>query len=121
MDILLSNNIICKNDLLKINDSIDCDFIKILNTQVKLFYQFNFLSSSYFKNWLKDPIKISKRKNKIEEKFSNHSKFLFKKCPEEYKKYKLLLLHTACNFIFYFQNNPLKFGKKNIGNDNDNL
>ena len=107
--------------MLKINDSFDCEFIKILNTKVKLFYQFNFLSSSYFKKWLKDPIKISKRENKIKEKFSNYSKFLFKKWPEEYKKYKLLLLHTACNFIFYFQNNPLKFGKKNIGNENDSL
>ena len=121
VDILLSNNIINKNDLFKINDSIDNDFNNILNTKVKLFYQFNFLSSSYFKNWLKDPIKISKRENKIEEdkKFPNHSKFLFTKNPEDYKKYKLLLLHTACNFIFYFQNNPLKFGKKNIGNNNN--
>ncbi len=102
LDILLSNNIISKNDLLKINDSVDCEFIKILNTKVKLFYQFNFLSSSYFKNWLKDPIKILKRENKIEEKFSNHSKSLFKKCPEEYKNinYYYYILLVILYFIF---------------------
>ena len=121
VDVLLSNNIISKNDLLKINNNVNSEFLNILNMKIKLFYQFNFLSSSYFKNWLKDPIKISKRENKFDEleKFPNHSKAIFKKCPEDYKKYKLLLLHTACNFIFYFQNNPLKFGKKNLNNDNN--
>lgn len=50
--------------------------------------------------------------NKNCEKFPNHSKNIFKNNIENYDRYKKLLLHTACNFLFYFQNNPLKFGKK---------
>ena len=50
IDVLLSNNIISKNDLLKINDNINSEFLNILNMKIKLFYQFNFLCSSYFKN-----------------------------------------------------------------------
>lgn len=50
--------------------------------------------------------------NKNCEKFPNHSKNIFKSDVENYERYKKLLLHTACNFLFYFQNNPLKFGKK---------
>ena len=112
------------------------EILTILNMKIKNFYQFDFLRSSYFKTWLRDPIKIKNIdmnylnnssnsndgnnssgsiNNKNCEKFPNHSKNIFKSHPEDYEKYKRLLLHTSCNFIFYFQNNPLKFGKKNIG------
>lgn len=118
VDVLLNNNLITACDSAIIMNSNDQCIINLLTMKIKTFFQFYFLHSAYFKNWLKDPIKIGKEKeaseqNKNCEKFPNHSKNIFKMSPDDYHKYKKLLLHTASNFIFYFQNNPLKFGKKN--------
>lgn len=118
IDVLLNNNLINSSDSVIILKSNDQAIISLLTMKIKIFFQFYFLHSTYFKNWLKDPIKIDKEKvtidqNKNCEKFPNHSKNIFKMSPDDYHKYKKLLLHTASNFIFYFQNNPLKFGKKN--------
>lgn len=63
-------------------------------------------------NSIENFIKETVQSNKNCEKFPNHSKNIFKNNIENYDRYKKLLLHTACNFLFYFQNNPLKFGKK---------
>ena len=123
IDVLFKNNIINKKDFEENKNYLDKEFIDILNLKIKFFYQFHFLSSNYFKMWLKDPIKINNNNNKTNIKFPNHSKNIFKENNENYIKYKLLLLHTATNFIFYFQNNPLKFGKKTNNNNyliNDN-
>lgn len=118
IDVLLNNNLINSSDSVIILKSNDQAIISLLTMKIKTFFQFYFLHSTYFKNWLKDPIKIDKEnvtidQNKNCEKFPNHSKNIFKMSPDDYHKYKKLLLHTASNFIFYFQNNPLKFGKKN--------
>ena len=106
------------------------EVVSILNIKIKNFYQFDFLKSNYFKAWLKDPIKIKNIglnnnntsssitmiKNCINnlKTISKPSKTIFKAHPGDYEKYKRLLLRTSCNFIFYFHNNPLKFGKKII-------
>ena len=89
------------------------------------------MKSNYFKCWLKDPIKIyendiklnnsliEKKNEKFNKnclKFPNHSKNIFQLNQENYEIYKKLLLQTTNNFIFYFQNNPLKFGKKQRNN-----
>lgn len=125
VDVLINNELISEKDSKIILGSCSPELLNTLNMKIKNFYQFDFLRSSYFKTWLKDPIKIKGTKvyndddsnffNKNCEKFPNHSKNIFKSHPEDYEKYKRLLLHTSCNFIFYFQNNPLKFGKKNLG------
>lgn len=141
IDVLVNNELISREESNLILKKSSTEILNILNMKIKNFYQFDFLRSNYFKTWLKDPIKIKNvdinylnqsnnnssnsnndgnnssgsLNNKNCEKFPNHSKNIFKSHPEDYEKYKRLLLHTSCNFIFYFQNNPLKFGKKNIG------
>jgi hypothetical protein len=129
VDVLINNNLITKEDSITMLEHANHEVISILNMKIKYFYQFDFLKSNYFKSWLKDPIKlknialnnnnsssITMVKNCINNSktISKHSKTIFKAHPEDYEKYKRLLLHTSCNFIFYFQNNPLKFGKKII-------
>ena len=141
VDVLINNDLITKDESATMLVQANNEVLNILNMKIKNFFQFDFLKSTYFKAWLKDPIKIknikldsttsssssssisinpvissmnsSSNNNKNCEKFPNHSKNIFKTHPEDYEKYKRLLLHTSCNFIFYFQNNPLKFGKKN--------
>lgn len=144
VDVLINNDLITKDESATMLVQASNEVLNILNMKIKNFFQFDFLKSTYFKAWLKDPIKIknikldsaissssssisinpvissmsssSSNNNKNCEKFPNHSKNIFKTHPEDYEKYKRLLLHTSCNFIFYFQNNPLKFGKKhNLG------
>jgi len=113
-------SIIRKEDVETIMNFASSSVLAILNKKVKYHYQFDFLYSKYFKQWIKDPIKISKNEsscnndilNKNCLKFPNHSKNIFRKNKEDYEIYIRLLMQTSCNFIFYFQNNPLKFGKK---------
>lgn len=115
LEVLVNNKIIEKEEYDLIFSSNNDHLKEYLLKKVKNLYQFEFLKSTYFKNWLKDPIKIYENNanlNKNCEKFPNHSKNIFKSNPENYDRYKKLLLHTSCNFLFYFQNNPLKFGKK---------
>lgn len=127
IEVLINDEILSQEEA-KIILNMNCSYnnesslYEILNMKVKNYYQFHFLKSSYFKNWLRDPIKISSYKfyksntdkvvEKPRKKSLNMSKNIFRTQPEDYEKYKKLLLHTSCNFIFYFQNNPLKFGKK---------
>jgi hypothetical protein len=115
LEVLINNNVIDENNFYNIFSSDNHELKETLQKKIKNVYQFEFLKSPYFRNWLQDPIKIMKElgsKNKNCEKFPNHSKNIFKTDRENYERYKKLLLHTACNFLFYFQNNPLKFGKK---------
>ena len=126
VDVLINNNLITKEDSIAMLEHANHEVVSILNMKIKYFYQFNFLKSNYFKEWLKDPIKIKNIglnnnsssitmvKNGINNSktISKHSKNIFKAHPEDHEKYKRLLLHTYSNFIFYFQNDPLKYGKK---------
>jgi hypothetical protein len=120
LQMLINNSIIRKEDVETIMNFASSSVLAILNKKVKYHYQFDFLYSKYFKQWIKDPIKISKNEsscnndilNKNCLKFPNHSKNIFRKNKEDYEIYIRLLMQTSCNFIFYFQNNPLKFGKK---------
>ena len=129
VDVLVNNGLITKENSITMLSQANHEVISVFNMKIKNFYQFDFLKSNYFKAWLKDPIKIKNTnsspsitinslKNTVNncnnnyKTISRHSKTIFKAHPEDYEKYKRLLLHTSCNFIFYFQNNPLKFGKK---------
>ena len=130
VDVLINNDLITKDESTTMLVQASKEVLNILNMKIKNFFQFDFLKSTYFKAWLKDPIKIknikldgtisssssvsinpvissmsssSSNNNKNCEKFPNHSKNIFKTHPEDYEKYKRLLLHTSCNFIFYFQ------------------
>jgi len=115
IQMLLNNGIINSDDVGTILTFGSEDFVKLMNTKVKYQYQFGFLASSYYRQWIRDPIKIEQRSNSVNKnclKFPNHSKNIFKKNKEDYSIYVKLLMQTSCNFIFYFQNNPLKFGKR---------
>ena len=120
---MLLNNLIIKNEDIPIIMEKASESLKsLLNKKVKCHYHFDFLSSNYFKKWIRDPIKImrnnSERLNIINKnclKFPNHSKNIFSRNKEDYDIYIKLLMQTSSNFIFYFQNNPLKFGKKAKG------
>jgi hypothetical protein len=128
LQVLMNNQVIDFNDLKHINNSTNENLKILINKKIKYHFQFDFMSSKYFKNWLRDPIKIYDKVRKIKFiqnrdkimeklnknclKFPNHSKNIFQSNQENYEIYKKLLLQTTNNFIFYFQNNPLKFGKK---------
>ena len=120
LELLLNNSIIKTEDVEKISKYGSESLISLLNKKIKNHYHFDFLSSKYYKQWIKDPIKISNFHQKFNNelsnknclKFPNHSKNIFSKNKEDYLIYIKLLVRTSCNFIFYFQNNPLKFGKK---------
>jgi hypothetical protein len=58
LDILLNNKIIDQQDVVKIFSSENEDLKCFLNKKIKYLYQFEFLKSAYFRNWIKDPIKI---------------------------------------------------------------
>lgn len=119
MQMLLNNGIISNEDVGNILTYGNEKVVSLLNKKVKNQYQFEFLVSKYYRNWIRDPIKINEHEkvktnfvNKNCLKFPNHSKNIFKRNKEDYEIYIKLLMHTSCNFVFYFQNNPLKFGKK---------
>ncbi len=121
MEVLVKNGVINSTDYNMIINSSNENLKSFLGKKIKQLYQFEFLPSSYFRSWLRDPIKIldDSKPNKNCEKFPNHSKNIFKSNTENYIRYKKLLLHTACNFLFYFQNNPLKFGKRQKESDSE--
>jgi hypothetical protein len=120
IQMLLNNSIIRKEDIDVIVNYASETVTSLLNKKVKYHYQFDFLNSRYFRSWIRDPIKINKLDGKTRPsminknclKFPNHSKNIFCKNKEDYDIYIKLLMQTSCNFVFYFQNNPLKFGKK---------
>jgi len=121
MKMLLNNSIINHSDVGIAMACGDEKLINLLNMKVKYQFQFYFLTSKYYKQWIRDPIKIMQRGDrKLKEniinknclKFPNHSKNIFLNNKEDYAIYIKLLMQTSCNFVFYFQNNPLKFGKK---------
>ncbi len=58
IDVLLNNDIIDHQDCQIIFSSDNKKLKDFLTTKVKYQYQFEFLKSGYFRNWLKDPIKI---------------------------------------------------------------
>jgi len=121
---LLKKNCVLTTEDLSFIENLNNDRLNtLLNKKVKSHYQFDFLRSSYFKAWARDPIKIyqslrgegnmkNATSNKNCLKYPKHSKNIFKKNTESYDTYIKLLIITSCNFVFYFQNNPLKFGKK---------
>lgn len=125
-ELLVKNRVMTTSDIKYIEKTSNCSKLNVLlNKKVKFHYQFDFLNSQYYQNWIRDPIKIyqnisvennykqkksSQNKNCL--KYPNHSKNIFKNNTEHYEIYIKLLIITSCNFIFYFQNNPLKFGKK---------
>ncbi len=58
IDVLVNNSIIEHFECQKIMNSDNKKLKDFLLKKVKTLYQFNFLGSSYFRNWLNDPIKI---------------------------------------------------------------
>jgi hypothetical protein len=126
-ELLVKNKVMTVPDIKYIEKQNNLKLIELLRKKVKFHYQFDFLHSEYYQNWIKDPIKIYQNinardhttykhkkstQNKNCLKYPNHSKNIFKNNTEHYEIYIKLLIITSCNFIFYFQNNPLKFGKK---------
>jgi len=121
LQMLLNNSIITNYDVGVAMAYGDEKLISLLNMKVKYQFQFHFLPSKYYKQWIRDPIKINQKGNRKSKetnmnknclKFPNHSKNIFVNNKEDYAIYINLLMQTSCNFVFYFQNNPLKFGKK---------
>jgi len=123
LELLRRNNVLRANDVIYIENLKSTKLNELLNKKVKYHYQFDFLNSDYYKDWARDPIKIyqnlrsegtlknvSSNKNCL--KYPKHSKNIFQNNTENYDIYIKLLIITSCNFVFYFQNNPLKFGKK---------
>jgi hypothetical protein len=100
----------------------------LLNKKIKYHFQFDFMGSKYFKNWLKDPIKIYEKvrkvnfiqkSDKVNEKlnknclkFPNHSENLSNLINKIMKFIKNFFCKLLIILFFTFQNNPLKFGKK---------
>lgn len=58
LEVLVNNEIIDDRDVQFIFSSENQPLKTFLLSKVKYQYQFEFLKSSYFRNWLKDPIKI---------------------------------------------------------------
>ena len=58
IEVLLNNKIIDNNEYEVIFCSENESLKEFLLKKVKQLYQFEFLRSNYFRNWLKDPIKI---------------------------------------------------------------
>ena len=65
VDVLINNNIIEYKECQKIFNSENIKLKKYITKKIKDIYQFDFLKSSYFRIWLKDPIKILTVKTKI--------------------------------------------------------
>lgn len=68
VDILINNNIIEYEECQKIFNSNNNRLKDYMTKKIKTLYQFDFLRSTYFRNWLNDPIKIFSV-NKINQKF----------------------------------------------------
>lgn len=58
LEVLINNNIIDSQNYFKIYSSENQKLKEVLNKKIKNVYQFEFLKSNYFRNWLRDPIKI---------------------------------------------------------------
>jgi len=58
IDVLINNNIIEYEECQKIFNSNNNRLKDYMTKKIKTLYQFDFLRSSYFRNWLNDPIKI---------------------------------------------------------------
>lgn len=58
LEVLMNNNIIDQEDCRLIFTSENLRLKNFLTSKIKYQYQFEFLKSNYFRNWLKDPIKI---------------------------------------------------------------
>jgi hypothetical protein len=58
LEVLINNNIIDSENYYKIYSSENQELKEVLNKKIKNVYQFEFLKSNYFRNWLRDPIKI---------------------------------------------------------------
>jgi hypothetical protein len=58
VEVLINNNIIEIPECHKIFNSNNFRLKDYMNKKIKTLYQFEFLKSSYFRNWLNDPIKI---------------------------------------------------------------
>jgi len=58
LEVLINNNIIDSQNYLKILSSDNHNLKEVLNKKIKNVYQFEFLKSNYFRNWLGDPIRI---------------------------------------------------------------
>lgn len=58
VDVLINNNIIEYEECQKIFNSNNNRLKDYMTKKIKTLYQFDFLRSSYFRNWLNDPIKI---------------------------------------------------------------
>ena len=58
LELLKKNNLLSSKDLKMIDDIKNDKIVNLLNKKVKYHFQFDFLSSSYYKEWVKDPIKI---------------------------------------------------------------
>jgi len=59
-DFIEKNGVISFEGIEIIMNSKRSDLIEMFNKKIKHHYQFSFLTSSYFKNWIKDPIHIYK-------------------------------------------------------------
>ncbi len=59
LEVLVNNEIIDQHECQIIFSSDNQSLKDFLTTKVKYQYQFEFLKSTYFRNWLKDPIKIN--------------------------------------------------------------
>lgn len=59
-DFLINNNIISSKELETIMNSNRSNLIELLQIKIKYHYQFCFLKSSFFKDWIKDPVLIYK-------------------------------------------------------------
>lgn len=58
IDVLRNNNIIEDFECERIFTSNNNRLNEYISKKIKFLYQFEFLKSSYFRNWLNDPIKI---------------------------------------------------------------
>jgi len=58
VDVLINNNIIEYSECQKIFNSNNNRLKEYMTKKIKILYQFDFLRSNYFRNWLRDPIKI---------------------------------------------------------------
>ncbi len=63
LEVLINNNIIDSQNYFKIYSSDNHTLKEVLNKKIKYVYQFEFLKSNYFRNWLGDPIRILSVKN----------------------------------------------------------
>ena len=63
MDLLINNNIIEFMECQKIFNSNNIKLKDFMSKKIKTLYHFDFLRSSYFRNWLNDPIKIFSVRN----------------------------------------------------------